>query len=255
MKGSSEVGLPPYKPGVYEAKYDDVRRFVASVFEALNSHAAPSTTSLFDGALREAAAAGITDLLPLPRSMLADEHPLCVALATVLAAADTCPESQAGNPYLPACMCGVEVAVMDAWAQVAEVPVWSLLGLSYTPAAPDSPRWSSFYTAALNDDVSKVAESAQFGSRFTPHLKIKLSDDYDHCEAVLRGLYEALSPTYAARYSDGHVLWSVDANSCWTPRLALKWLGELRRLSAELPCMDVVMLEQPFPADLSTMVG
>ena len=57
---------------------------------------------------------------------------------------------------------------------------------------------------------------------------------------------------YVEKYP--HVQWSVDANSAWTPDVAMAFLPHITALEqgsdASRKLLRVFMLEQPFPADL-----
>jgi hypothetical protein len=58
--------------------------------------------------------------------------------------------------------------------KVLGAPIVDLLP-SHGGVATDPPR--AFYTAALNEDVAAVVDSAVFGAGFTPHLKVKVNAD------------------------------------------------------------------------------
>ena len=103
--GIAEVGLPPKKPGVYDAEYADVERLVSE-------GVGPS--------------GGTPDLSDLPAWCLPDarraireglrasacERALLAALASIDASA------HAPEPSLPAARAGLEVALLDAWARL-----------------------------------------------------------------------------------------------------------------------------------------
>jgi hypothetical protein len=105
-----------------------------------------------------------------------------VLMALMLVACDSCDAGITGPHPLkstPPLSCGVEVASLDCWSKALGLPVYKVLGLS------GHGHWSSFYTAALNPDLTEVVNSAQFGARFTPHLKIKVNDDVELCSNML----------------------------------------------------------------------
>ena len=43
------------------------------------------------------------------------------------------------------------------------------------PSAGPAPK--AFYTAGINEDIGAVVDSAAFGAKYTPHLKIKVNAD------------------------------------------------------------------------------
>jgi L-alanine-DL-glutamate epimerase-like enolase superfamily enzyme len=130
------------------------------------------------------------------------------------------------------------------------------LGIDKATSAlgPKDKAWKhvSFYTAALNDSIEAMVESAAFGRKFTPHLKIKLDGNVSRCASVLKALDEwsvkqeqsfASTDVHAARTK---TLWSLDANSSWTPEIAMQMATEVLPAYAH----RILMLEQPFPFDI-----
>ena len=115
--------------------------------------------------------------------------------------------------------CALDVALHDLVGKVAGEPAHRLLGLS-TDIPPTD------FTLGL-DEPAVVAERARRARAF-PALKIKVGgpDDLATLEAV-RGVY------------DGPI--RVDANTGWTPAIALELLPAMVDLGVEL-------IEQPFPA-------
>jgi hypothetical protein len=83
-----------------------------------------------------------------------------------------------------------------------------------------APAHRSFYTAALNDDISLIVQAAVFGAKHTPQLKIKLNGSVELAKSILSALDAALP------HQDGHE-WSIDANSAWTPGVAERMLREV----------------------------
>jgi L-alanine-DL-glutamate epimerase-like enolase superfamily enzyme len=115
--------------------------------------------------------------------------------------------------------CAVDSALHDLVGKVTGRPVWDLLGLS-----PDVP--PTDFTLGL-DEPAVVAERARRAAAF-PALKIKCGGPAD--VATLRAVREVY---------DGPI--RIDANTGWTPDVAIRLLPDLIGLGVEL-------IEQPFPA-------
>ena len=115
--------------------------------------------------------------------------------------------------------CAVDSALHDLVGKVTGRPVWDLLGLSPDIAPTD-------FTLGL-DEPAMVAERAKRAAHF-PALKIKCGGPAD--VATLR----AVRAVYGGPIR-------VDANTGWTPEVAVELLPDLMALGVEL-------IEQPFPA-------
>jgi L-alanine-DL-glutamate epimerase-like enolase superfamily enzyme len=118
-----------------------------------------------------------------------------------------------------AAKCALDCALVDLVGKVTGEPAWRLLGLSASIPPTD-------FTLGL-DEPAVVAERARRASAF-PALKIKCGGPADI--ATLRAVREV----YAGPIR-------VDANTGWTPEVALALLPQLVDLGVEL-------IEQPFPA-------
>ncbi|TAK01009.1 MAG: dipeptide epimerase [Chloroflexota bacterium] len=118
-----------------------------------------------------------------------------------------------------AAKCALDCALVDLVGKVTGEPAWRLLGLSASIPPTD-------FTLGL-DEPAVVAERARRASAF-PALKIKCGGPAD--VATLRAVREV----YAGPIR-------VDANTGWTPDVALALLPQLVDLGVEL-------IEQPFPA-------
>ncbi len=118
-----------------------------------------------------------------------------------------------------AAKCALDCALLDLVGKVTGRPAVDLLGLSRTIPPTD-------FTLGL-DEPAIVAERARRASAF-PALKIKVGGPADL--ATLR----AVRAVYGGPIR-------VDANTAWTPDVAVTLLPELAGLGVEL-------VEQPFPA-------
>jgi L-Ala-D/L-Glu epimerase len=126
---------------------------------------------------------------------------------------------QRALPGNGAAKCAVDIALHDLAGKVAGVAVHGLLGLTRDIPPTD-------FTLGL-DEPAIVAERARRAGDF-PALKIKVGGPADL--ATLR----AVRAVY-----DGPL--RVDANTGWTPDVAIDLVGSLADLGVEL-------IEQPFPA-------
>jgi len=118
-----------------------------------------------------------------------------------------------------AAKCAVDTALHDLVGKVTSEPLWRLLGLSATIPPTD-------FTLGL-DEPAIVADRARRAGGF-PALKIKVGGPAD------------LATLEAVREAYGGPI-RVDANTGWTPDIALELLPRLVDLGVEL-------IEQPFPA-------
>ena len=118
-----------------------------------------------------------------------------------------------------AAKCAVDSALHDLVGKVTGRPVWDLLGLSPEIRPTD-------FTLGL-DEPAIVAERAVRAGHF-PALKIKCGGPAD--VATLRAVREVYPGPLR-----------VDANTGWTPEIAVELLPDLMALGVEL-------IEQPFPA-------
>ncbi len=115
--------------------------------------------------------------------------------------------------------CALDSALHDLVGKVTGRPVWNLLGLSRDIPPTD-------FTLGL-DEPAVVAERARRAAHF-PALKIKCGGPAD--VATLRAVREVYGGPIR-----------VDANTGWTPEVAVELLPELIALGVEL-------IEQPFTA-------
>ena len=118
-----------------------------------------------------------------------------------------------------AAKCAVDSALLDRAGKAIEMPAYRLLGLAAEVPPTD-------FTLGL-DEPAVVAERARRASGF-PALKIKCGGPADL--ATLRAVREVYDRPIR-----------VDANTGWTPEVALALLPQLIDLGVEL-------IEQPFPA-------
>jgi L-alanine-DL-glutamate epimerase-like enolase superfamily enzyme len=118
-----------------------------------------------------------------------------------------------------AAKCALDSALLDLAGKATDTPAWRLLGLATSIPPTD-------FTLGL-DEPAIVAERARRAGGF-PALKIKVGGPTDL--ATLRAVRDAYDKPIR-----------VDANTGWTPDVAVELLPELVALGVEL-------IEQPFPA-------
>ena len=263
--GIAEVGLPPKKPGVYDAEYADVERLVSEGVGP--SGGVPDLSNLPEWCLPDARRA----IREGPRAS-ACERALLAALASIDASA------RAPEPSLPAARAGLEVALLDAWAKLRGVSLRALLGFPSSPS-PSPPRRDvvpSYYTvaAAPDDDLDALLANARWGRRRTPFIKLKVRANLEETAAALDAVVRLARETGAeadARAGAGDAdttptgsmtsqtppkpssrrRWiALDANASWT---AATTEAALAALSTYLP--SVAVLEQPYPADVTRARG
>jgi L-alanine-DL-glutamate epimerase-like enolase superfamily enzyme len=118
-----------------------------------------------------------------------------------------------------AAKCALDSALLDLVGKATDTPAWRLLGLATSIPPTD-------FTLGL-DEPAIVAERARRAGGF-PALKIKVGGPADL--ATLRAVRDVYDKPIR-----------VDANTGWTPDVAVELLPELVALGVEL-------IEQPFPA-------
>ena len=208
LRGVGEVGLPPKKTLVYEADLNDISAFMNSFLDELQAPKGSSSSLTTN--------ADVFASLPeryFSRVRRGNEGEVLLPYHRMLQALDMCACS--GATFGRAGRALVESALFDAWAKELQLPLHELINVS-----PISSTHRSFYTAALNDDISLIVQAAIFGAKHTPQLKIKLNDSVELAKRILHELDVALP------YKEGH-WWSVDANSAWSPDVAEEMLREV----------------------------
>jgi len=230
--GIGEAGLPPKKLHVYEADMNDCKEYVLGFIESIHStkkqsvvdpqkmfeHLPDCYFSCFRSTpSNEAGHRPVRPIFPL----------LLQALDNVNCTISRCSFGRAGRSL-------VESTILSACAHDCRLTTQELIGVPL-----EAPSHLSFYTAALNEDISLIVQAAKFGAQFTPQLKIKLNGDVDMSRRILKALDAALPAT------EGHH-WSIDANCGWSPEVALCMLKEVLGPYTH----RIFMVEQPFPVDI-----
>eukprot|EP01114_Cavostelium_apophysatum_P000945 TRINITY_DN1081_c0_g2_i3.p1 TRINITY_DN1081_c0_g2~~TRINITY_DN1081_c0_g2_i3.p1 ORF type:complete len:295 (+),score=55.87 TRINITY_DN1081_c0_g2_i3:43-927(+) len=242
IKGRGEVGLPPKKPLCYTANLADVEEFFRAYLQQLKD-------DLRDVASETQLVSSYDPFSTLPseyfkslRPPHADEDIRVQIVRFMFSSLDRHPMTakKADFPFCLTAQCGVECALMDLWGKLLELPLYQLIGVSSDQEKPDSvgipTNRPGFYTAGIFPDVAQVIETAQFGRQSTPFLKIKLDGNITNGKNVL----ETLQRTFERE--DLRKKWSIDANTAWTPEIALQFAEQV--FSPELQ-QKIFMVEQP----------
>ncbi|KAL0482323.1 enolase [Acrasis kona] len=236
--GFGEVGLPPKKDGCYYADYNDVEMFFKHFCDKFKTEYNSS---------RNQANIKIHDpfkSFPSPyfdgfknRMSLAPSAPINILLLALFKALDSYDEPSA-PPYAPASKCGIEMAMFDLYGKYYKEPLYNTINI------PPPNNKVSFYTSALNSDISEMENSTRLGLKYTDCIKIKLNENVDNGIQIIKRLYHVYKQS--RNYNS---YWSVDANASWTPSSCLDFLF---RLKSELPefLPMLYMIEQPFPVDI-----
>ena len=225
VRGYGEVGLPPKKAGVYEADLADCDAISAVIADFIRQCLARQSTTTQESASATKLSPEVRDpfqSVPEKYFHSARSHrqssPTNANIAKVCQYLLNCIDLYAHEAMAKvisnegahrAVKSGWEVMILDAWSRALSMPLYEFIGLDRAPSHP------GYYTAGLNKDIAIMADSAKFGLQFTPFLKIKLNGDFELGKAVLRALKTSAPP------SPGH--WSIDANSDWTPDVALQF--------------------------------
>lgn len=246
--------MPPKKPGVYLADYEDCAAYLETVisnFGALKHHLAWDP-------FHDLSAEFFAELRTHSESKEAEK--LVRGLFGVMDSVEPRKEWRVGKN-------GLEMALLDIWGQIRGTPTAQLiLGPNYNIPKP------TYYTVGMNSDENEMRASANFGLAHTPYLKLKMDRNVEYwrdwlpklhayCSEIQNTkdklLWPVLTPANLAYASPSQkhaaqqtapipFVWSIDANSDWSPEVARQFLPVL------LPYRSIIsMVEQPFPVDLS----
>ena len=227
--------MPPKKPGIYLADYSDCLAFfrlfcgaIASVRDHMSYAPFSQVPSRFFPHVRG-------------QSPVSPEISLVCALFGVMDALDASKEFRV-------CRNALETALLDVYGQLLGIPTAELiLGFEWRGLQP------TYYTIAMNSELSEMKASAHFGVLHTPYLKLKMDKNVTFWSMWLPQLHtlctELTKQCAKTATLNGKVVdfcWSVDANADWSPDVARQMLPLL------LPYKHLIsMIEQPFPAHLN----
>eukprot|EP00052_Salpingoeca_macrocollata_P024496 m.219511 g.219511 ORF g.219511 m.219511 type:complete len:429 (-) comp22264_c0_seq12:304-1590(-) len=243
FEGVGEAGLPPKKPGVYEADVEDC----TAAFEHFTAElAAQAGRCLRDPDSQRADVSAVfadTPAVYFPHlrqcAKIEEDSSLeqkCeYSLRVCLAALDSSQRAWPGSPAaFRAPKSALESAIFDCWGKVTSAPLYQMVGLVG--------RLVPFYCTVSLNAIPDMIRVAEFNEQYSKYSKIKLGPDMTQNKSILKAL--------AARVDHESVRksWSIDANAAWTAELALQFLSFLQEQKlGEL----IFMVEQPFPVHLS----
>lgn len=235
MTGHGECAMPPKKPGIYLADYNDCLTFFRLFCNAFSSVGQFLSYAPFEKVPAR--------FFPKIRAQVGGklELELVNALFGVMDSLDTAKEFRV-------CRNALEMALLDVFGQLSGVPTAELiLGSEWHIERP------TYYTVAMNSDHAEMKASAHFGVQHTPYLKLKMDKNVSFWSTWLPELHtlcteltkhKPKTATLAGQQLD--FVWSVDANADWSPDVARQMLPLL------LPYKHLIsMVEQPFPAHLN----
>ena len=239
-EASSEVGLPPFKPGIYEGTAEDCRdlsiRFAYHLTFLLGTRVlASGTTSACRETLNLAQKGGDGGGVDAQKTAGLAIEPASEReriLVTALRALDGC---AASGRHPNAALALVETAILRCLSRAMGTPVPSLLDVCGGHQGPVR----CFYTVGMAADRNLLAEDVRYGSGNTQFLKFKLDKDAEKALEVFSAL-EAEGLLVAGRRTV-----AIDANCSWDPEFAMDFLARLQKY---LP--HVYMIEQPFPFEM-----
>ena len=104
----------------------------------------------------------------------------------------------------------------------------------------------SFVTASLHPEIDEIVNVVRSERKFSQFVKIKLDSDFSKGQKILERLQKEFSDDSPL------VLWSIDANACWTPEISLQYLDYLKSNRALMK--RIHMIEQPFPLEFEKVV-
>ena len=216
--GTSEVGLPPVKPGIYDGTVADCEGLVVDFAEAASSN---DVTGVEGCPLEHE-----------PRSE--DERTYLALFRSLLGALDDRSER-----YPRSARALVETAIYRCLSAAVGVTVSNLLGIG-DRGQKDPRGWvQCFYTIGMASSRADLEDDLGYGSATTSFLKFKADTDVEYVLEVFSLLEEK------GLLVSGRRTVAIDANCSWTPDLASAFL---RRLERYLP--HIFMIEQPFPFDM-----
>ncbi|GIQ84498.1 mandelate racemase/muconate lactonizing enzyme/methylaspartate ammonia-lyase [Kipferlia bialata] len=246
VTGYGEAGLPPLRPGVYNATFDTVTQFT----EAVQNKLIPTPETEAE-AEAEGETEGEDDMAPMTevydpfapygdaiakpffpvQDSPTDNLSKLLALSEVFKAIDAAlsspaPCSAKAAPAGAACW---EMAALDVWGRLTKTPLHHL-----TPSTEEREQsLRSYYTVGVGSpDETKVA--LDFGLSKTSAIKLKVGSDASQTASAVEAL--------AARGLK-HV--AIDANCSHTPESASLLLDQCQAAS-----LDLTILEQPFPVEV-----
>jgi L-alanine-DL-glutamate epimerase-like enolase superfamily enzyme len=233
--GYGECAMPPKKPGIYLANYDDCMTFFLQFRDALSgfeNHLAYNPFSNVDSSFFECTSKVDSE---------SKEITVVRALFGVM-------DSLKHEKEFRVCRNALEMALLDLWGQMLQISTAKLI--------QGSREWNiskpTYYTIAMNSDLEEMKSSVKFGLQHTPYLKLKMDKNVSFWTIWLPQLHQICSELTQGKSGlaklngiERPFVWSIDANADWNPEVATQMLGIIA------PYKDIIsMVEQPFGAHL-----
>mmetsp|Transcript_12934 Transcript_12934/g.32681 ORF Transcript_12934/g.32681 Transcript_12934/m.32681 type:complete len:442 (-) Transcript_12934:108-1433(-) len=245
-EGLSEVGLPPFKPGIYEGTYNDCERLVKTYLSLLvgcfgkqvtawsSSGPLTETSCAWDGGwVAETADAGLEDL---GEALLEGKRQSYLSVGKKMVdVLDFCMGKwQAKYPRSAYTL--IETGLLNCMSRAIAAPLSAILGM---PPAREAEPIHCFYTVGMTENLEELVENIRYGKSHTSFIKLKVDRDLSKAKRVLSLLDEE------GVLQAGRKTIAIDANCSWTPETAHDFLKELSEY-----LKHIFMVEQPFPFDM-----
>ncbi|EFA75622.1 mandelate racemase/muconate lactonizing enzyme domain-containing protein [Heterostelium album PN500] len=222
--GYGECGVPPKKPLCYFADFDDIQSYFNSYVASLDKTVDNYSTKY--NPFNKLSSNLFSKLRPS-----LDQSNNNSVFYYLLEKLDNCESNKFDYSY--ASRCCLEMAILDCWGKHLNQPIYEMASLECKELKP------FYYTVSLCPTKEQVIDSLEFGLKYTSFIKIKLDSD------IKRGL-EMIEMVMEHTKQIGKTLSkiSIDANSSWSPEIAIEFLPHLSTLS-----QLISMVEQPFPVE------
>lgn len=214
--------MPPKKEGIYLADYSDCEAYFQTYLKYLSNYQDVSESFSHYNPFESV----VTSPVDFTTAELQ-------VIKLLLFKLDTCEANV--NPSYRVCRNGLESALLSLVGDYSNLPLYRVLDIPYTPK-------KCFYTVSLDPSIDTMLQDAKFGMQHTPHLKIKLNKNIELCIPIMHQIKEYMD-SIERKYQ-----LMVDANSDWTPEIALAYLPTFTKMKDVL-----TIVEQPFPWNIATL--
>lgn len=238
FEGLSEVGLPPFKPGIYEGRYSDCENLVTSYTTVLVNALEKQAVAWFSShspKVSEVWNEGREGLTPKllndsQEKDLNEEKQLSSdVFQKMIEVLDFCLSK---NEHPRSAFALIETGVLKCLSKCVHIPVPRLLGIE----GGSERAINCFYTVGITDDLTELIENIRYGKRHTSFIKLKVDKDLSKARQVFRLLGEE------GMLFDQSKTIAIDANCSWTPEIAMNFLRDFEEYRKH-----IYMVEQPFP--------
>jgi len=247
--GFGEIGLPPKKPFCYLADLKDIQKYLCA-FNAKLQEVSSSEIMLLDQYWYYDPFSNFPqDLFPSLRNKMNEKGSRDAQNEEIGGGCSLYLEnvirllfrildlecSLNNQEFSRTAQSGLDVALLDIWSKIESIPLYTMIHPLFSIESKPS-----FYTASLQNEISKILQIALNARNYTPYLKIKLDENIEKGSTILNELYKALNTFEIDKK------WALDANAAWSSEVAMQYL---RVISPYKEC--IYMLEQPFPLEFT----